>query len=257
MTNDRWSSGDAYEGYIGRWSRSVADEFLAWLDVAPGARWADVGCGTGALTEAILRLARPASVVGVEPSAAFVAHARERVPGAEFRAGDAEATGLDGGSVDALVSGLVLNFVPRPEAAVAEARRVVAPGGTVGAYVWDYGGEMWMLRHFWDAAFALDPAARELDEAPRFPLCRPDALAALFGPGAEVTGITVPTTFRDFDDYWTPFLGGTGPAPSYVASLDPPRRDALRDALRERLPAGAGGTLALTARAWAVRVRVT
>jgi hypothetical protein len=118
----------------------------------------------------------------------------------------------------------------------------------VAAYVWDYAEGMEPLRHFWDAAVALDPAARDLDEGVRFPLCTPDALGQAVG--GEVTAITVPTVFADFDDYWTPFLGAVGPAPSYVASLDADHRDALRDALRARLGAG---PIALTARAWAVR----
>jgi hypothetical protein len=149
-----------------------------------------------------------------------------------------------------VVSGLVLNFVPDPAAAVAEIRR--ATRGTFGAYVWDYGaGGIGLLRAFWDAAVALDPAAAALDEAVRFPLCGEGALGAAFG--VEARGITVPTVFRDFDDYWTPFLGGQGPAPAYLASLPEDRRVALRESLRERLPVAADGTIALTARAWAVR----
>ena len=257
MTADRWSSGDAYESYVGRWSRLVATEFVAWLGVPAGAQWVDVGCGTGALTETVLRDAAPSAVVGVDPSAPFVARARTAVPDAlaSFVVGDAQALPLPAASADVIASALSLNFVPDARAAVAEARRGVRPGGTLAAYVWDYADGMLLMRHFWDAAVAVDPAAAALDEASRFAICAPDALAAAFGPGADVRGITVPTVFRDFDDYWTPFLGGTGSAPAYVASLDDRGRTALREALRERLPAAADGTIPLTARAWAVRAR--
>jgi len=158
--------------------------------------------------------------------------------------------------VDAAVSGLVLSFVPDPAGAVAEMTRVTRAGGRVAAYVWDYGGRMELIRRFWDAAAALDPAAATLDEGRRFGLCRPEPLAGLFRDAGlvEVAGrpIEVPTRFRDFDDYWTPFLGGQGPAPGYAMALDEGRRAALREALRARLPVAADGSIPLVARAWAV-----
>jgi hypothetical protein len=127
--------------------------------------------------------------------------------------------------------------------------------GTVGAYVWDYAGQMQLMRQFWDAAGALDPRARELDEGVRFPLCRP--LQALFtGAGladVQVRPIDVRTRFRDFDDYWTPFLGGQAPAPAYAMSLSEDQRTELREYLRARLPYDGDGSIPLTARAWAVR----
>jgi hypothetical protein len=134
---------------------------------------------------------------------------------------------------------------------------VARAGGTVGAYVWDYGDGMEMIRSFWDAAVALDPAAAELDEGPRFPLCRPGPLRGLWEEAGlravEVRGIAVPTRFRDFDDFWEPFLGGQGPAPGYCLALPPERREALRERLRRALPAAADGSLELSARAWAVK----
>ncbi len=153
----------------------------------------------------------------------------------------------------------MLNFVPEPAQMVAEMARVTRVGETVAAYVWDYAGEMQLMRHFWDAAVALDPAARDLDEGRRFPLCQPDPLAALFrGAGlgdVVVRTIDVPTVFRDFDDYWTPFLGGQGPAPTYTMSLGEGRRIALRERIRSRLPISPDGSIHLTARAWGVRGR--
>lgn len=249
-----WVVGDAYEAYIGRWSRPIGAAFLRWLAVSPGGSWADVGCGTGALTSGVLALADPARVIGVDPAAGFLAAARARItdPRATFCVGDAQALPLAGGQVDAVVSGLALNFVPDPARAAAELARVVTPGGLVAAYVWDYAEGMQLLRYFWDAAAALDR-----DEGERFPLCRPEPLTRLWvDAGFErvtVEAIEQPTVFADFDDYWTPFLGGQGPAPAYVASLPEDRRDALRDLLRERLPVAADGSISLTARAWAVR----
>ena len=259
--SDSWSSGSAYESYIGRWSRLVAPEFLDWLAVAPGARWLDVGCGTGALTEAILEWREPRSVVGVDPSEPFVSHAAATVVDARatFRVGSASKTGLGDAAVDAVVSALVLNFVPDLGEALAEARRVVSPGGVVAGYVWDYAEGMDLLRRFWDAAVGLDKDARVLDEGVRFPSAAPDPLAAAFRAAGfariDVRAIEVPIVFADFDDLWTPFLSGTGPAPSYVASLAEPGRAALRQRLRSSVAAEPDGSIRLVARAWAVRGR--
>jgi SAM-dependent methyltransferase len=254
-----WASGDAYEPYVGRWSRLVAREFLPWLDVPPNRRWLDVGCGTGALSETILALAQPARVTGIDASEGYVAYAREHVRDnrAAFQTGDAQAMPFGDGSFDAAVSALVLNFLPEPERGMAEMVRVTRAGGTVAAYVWDYAGEMQLMRRFWDAAAALDPAAVELDEGRRFPLCRPEALEAL-GEGAGlrdvvVRAIDVATVFRDFHDYWSPFLGGQGPAPDYAMSLPEERRTALRERIQASLPVAADGSISLIARAWAVR----
>jgi SAM-dependent methyltransferase len=258
---DVWAAGDLYEPYVGRWSRLVARAFLDWLAVPQGQDWLDVGCGTGALTQTILDHARPRSVRGVDPAPGFLEHARARVRGerVRFDTGDAQALPVETASVDAVVSGLVLNFVPEPPRAAAEMARSVRPGGVVAAYVWDYAGRMELMRYFWDAAGALDPAAATLDEGRRFPICRADALAELLTQvgldDVQTRAIDVPTRFRDFDDYWTPFLGGQGPAPGYAMSLADARRDALREHLRSRLPIRPDGTIDLIARAWAVRGR--
>ncbi len=256
---DAWNSGDAYEPYVGRWSRLVAREFLGWLAVPACRRWLDVGCGTGALSQTILALADPSEVVGIDPSPAYVAFARHRVKGARirFEVEDAQALQAAPASFDAVVSGLVLNFVSEPDRAVSEMARVARPGGTVAAYVWDYAEGMQLMRHFWDAAVALDPSAQELDEGRRFPLCEPEPLTDLFRRSGleevEVRAIDVPTVFRDFDDYWSPFLGGQAPAPGYAMSLSEERRAALRERIRAGLPTNPEGEHHLIARAWAVR----
>jgi SAM-dependent methyltransferase len=258
---DRWGDGEAYEVYIGRWSRPVAARFVDWLAITPRARWVDIGCGTGALTEAILARADPASVTGVDPSAGFVEAARGRLldARARFVVGDAASVPLEDRSAEVVVCGLVLNFVPDLTAAMREMHRVMAPGGTLAGYVWDYAGRMELLRRFWDAAIALDPAASSMDEGVRFPICAPESLRLAF-EGArlvdvDVVAIDVPTVFRDFDDYWIPFLRGIGPAPGYVASLGEGERTALRERLRADLPARSDGSIQLVARAWAVRGR--
>lgn len=258
---DRWSSGSAYESYIGRWSRLVAPEFLDWLGIPARRRWLDVGCGTGAVTDTILVRCEPRSVVGIDPSKPFVEHARTTVVNdrASFKVGTAAMTGLADDDVDVVVSALVLNFVPDLAAALVEARRVLSTGGVVAGYVWDYADGMQLLRRFWDAATAIDPAAQALDEAVRFGNAAPGPLAAAFTAAGlesvEVRAIEVPTVFANFEDLWTPFLSGTGPAPAYAASLAEPARNALRERLRGSVAEEPDGSIRLVGRAWAVRGR--
>jgi SAM-dependent methyltransferase len=259
--SDTWERGSPYELYVGRWSRQVAPLFLSWLNIPVGRRWLDVGCGTGALCAAIVDSCSPASVAGVEPSEGFLKTARANLADqVALHQGSATAIPLGDASVDVVVSGLVLNFVPDQRAALAEMARVSGKGGTIGAYVWDYAGKMELMRYFWDAAVELDPSAAKMDEGPRFPLCRPDVLERLFADaglqGVQVRPIDVPTRFASFDDYWKPFLGGQGPAPAYAMSLDETVRAGLRDRIRERLPAAADGSISLIARAWAARATV-
>ncbi|ABC82209.1 class I SAM-dependent methyltransferase [Anaeromyxobacter dehalogenans] len=256
--HDVWDVGAGYDAYIGRWSRLVAREVVAWLGAAPHGRWLDAGCGTGALGDAVAALAAPEVVVGLDRSMGFVAHARARTGARRaFAAADAQALPVRDGAFDAVVSGLVLNFVAEPARMVAELTRAARPGAAVALYVWDYAAGMEYVRRFWDAARALDPAAAALDEAVRFPLCAPGPLAALLeGAGlgsVEVRAVEVPTVFRDFAECWAPFLAGQGPAPAYAASLPEDRRAALREAFRATLPVSADGTIALRARAWAAR----
>ena len=259
---DVWAAGDLYEPYVGRWSRLVARAFLEWLEVPDGKDWLDVGCGTGALTQTILDHGNPRSVKGVDPSPGFIEYAKARVGGrASFEVADAQSLPIDAAVFDAAVSGLVLNFVPQPPRAVGEMARVIRPSGVVAAYVWDYAGKMELIRYFFDAAVALDPAAYDLDEGRRFPICQPEALAELFTNAGlrdvEVRPIDIPTAFRDFDDYWSPFLGGQGPAPGYAMSLSEARREALRERIRSQLPIETNGAIHLIARAWAVRGRAS
>ncbi|HEX7744663.1 MAG TPA: class I SAM-dependent methyltransferase [Micromonosporaceae bacterium] len=262
MVREVWAVGDAYDAYVGRWSRRVAELFLRWLDVPGGRRWLDLGCGSGALTATVLAVAHPAQVIGVDTAKGFLATARARIRDARaaFCVGDAQALPLPDRRFGAVVSGLALNFVPDPRRAAAEVARVTAPGGMAAAYVWDYAEGMAMMRYFWDAAAEIDPAAGELDEGRRFPLCRPEPLRDLWADAGltdvAVEAMELPTVFADFDDYWRPFLGGQGPAPGYVMSLPDEHRRQLGDLLRARLPTNPDGSIPLTARAWAVRGRL-
>lgn len=254
-----WINGDAYEVYMGRWSRLVAQDFLRWLAVPPKSRWLDVGCGTGVLSQTILQVATPAEVKGIDRSADYVTFAQVQVRDEQvkFEVGDAQALPLDTASFDVVVSGLVLNFIPQPSQTVAEMARVVRPGGVVAVYVWDYAGKMQFLRHFWNAAAALDPAAYPLDEGRRFPIGQPEPLRQLFQEAGlkavEVRSLDISTDFRDFDDYWNPFLGGLAPAPGYVMSLSEERRTVLCERIKASLPFALDGSIPLVARAWAVR----
>jgi len=259
--NDKWRSGDAYERYMGRWSRQLAPRFLRWLDVPPGRRWLDVGCGTGALSAAIVEHCAPAAVTAVDPSEGFLATAARLLPASvQLRRAGAEQLPLSGGAVDVTASALVLNFVPDVAAALREMARVTAAGGSVACCVWDYAQKMDLIRVYWDAAAALGLTGPGQDQGERFPLCHPDALAAAFGHAGlqqvAVAPIELAMSFADFDDYWQPFLGGQGPAPAHAMSLDDSTRQRLREHIRTQLATRPDGRIELSARAWAARGQV-
>ena len=244
---------------MGRWSRRLAPEFISWLRLPAHAHWLDVGCGTGALTEAVCRLASPATVLACDPAAPFIEHARARLidDRVAFAVAGVGALPTRPGGFGSVTSLLALNFFPDPGGAVKEMASVSARGGTVSACVWDYAGKMEFLRYFWDAVVELDPAARELDEGVRFPMCRPDALMDLFSSAGlsnvRSDAIEIRTDFAGFDDYWKPLLGATGPAAAYASSLPPDRQAGLARHLEQRFAPGRDGAISMTARAWAVR----
>jgi SAM-dependent methyltransferase len=258
---DSWQSGDPYEYYMGRWSSLVATSFIDWLSPPTGLKWLDIGCGSGVLSEAVINKYKSAQVTAIDQSEAFVNTAQRRLGShADCRVGNALSLPLEDSSINATVSGLVLNFIPEPEKALAEMKRVTTTGGTVAVYVWDYAGKMEFLKYFWDVAVELNPKATSLHEGKRFPESNPDGLKGLFDRSGFVDTVTAPieinTHFRDFDDYWNPFLGGQGPAPTYVLTLDKKERDKLRDSLYERLPIQVDGSIPMVARAWAAKGQV-
>lgn len=259
---DMWRSAENYDRYMGRWSRKVAPLFLGWLDEPGGEEWLDVGCGTGALSAAIVRDRDPRSLLGIDFAPAFVTLAERNVPDprARFMAGDAQELPVDDNGFDAVVSGLMLNFVPDRTRALNEMSRVARPGSRVAFYVWDYPGRgVGFQRAFWEVACELDPAALELNQETRYAFCTEEGLTRLARAGGwqdvEAEHLEAETVFEDFDDYWTPFTLGTGPAPKYCADLDVASRERLRAALLERLPFEADGSLRFLANAWAVRGR--
>ena len=255
-----FSSADAYERFMGRWSRALAPHFVRFAGVQDGEAILDVGCGTGALTSAIAATAPHGRIVGIDPSEPYVAFARQELGGERIRfdVGTARQIPLDTAGVDRTLSMLIFNFVPEPEQAIAEMRRVTRPGGTIAAAVWDYSGGMQMLRAFWDEAVALaGPGAQ--DEG-RMRFCRDGELAAFWRAEGldEVVGerLTIETPFSSFDDYWRPFLEKQGPAGAFVAALSDPDREALRARLRRRLLGdGPDRPFVLTAMAWGARGR--
>lgn len=243
---------------MGRWSRLVGRSFLKWLSPSPGLRWLDIGCGTGALSEAVLNTQAPSELTAIDQSEGFVESAQARLgPRARCRVGNATDLPMGDDSMDFAVSGLVLNFIPNPVRAVQEMRRVTRPGGTVAVYIWDYPGKMDFLNAFWDAVIALDPDASDLHEGARFPDATSEGLKSIFATAGftetTATAIEIDTCFLDFEDYWEPFLGGQGPAPTYVDSLNTTDRARLRALLKDRLPIQPDGRIPLGARAWAVR----
>jgi SAM-dependent methyltransferase len=259
MSKENWGAGDLYELYVGRWSRKVAVEFLDWICVPARAAWADVGCGTGALTQCILARSDPRCIAGIEKAEGFIATARQAVADSRltFDTGDAAKLPWENDTFDAAVSGLVLNFVPDPRKMLSEMVRVTRSGGKVAAYVWDYAGGMEMMGHFWNAAIAVSPNDSKLDQAERFPMCQPEPLEALFTEtglnAVSSRAIEFPSVFKNFDDYWLPFLGKQGAAPTYLASVNEEIREKIRARLQARLLPSVDGTIPLRARAWAVQ----
>lgn len=258
--HDSWQAGDSYDAYMGRWSRKIAPRFIEWLDAPEDQEWLEIGCGTGALSEAILAQGRPKSLISIDSSEGFIARARQNVVDDRvvFEVGDGQALTVDSASQDVIVSALVLNFVPDREKMLAEMKRVARPGGRIGTYVWDYPGRgVEFMRAFWDAAAALDPDAAGLAENRRFPYCSPDGLTEMAESGGltEVgcSSIEVPTVFRDFENLWRPFTLGAGPAPGYCAKLDPAAQQRLKARLHASLPEMEDGSIPLKARAWALK----
>jgi SAM-dependent methyltransferase len=252
-------AADAYDRHIGRYGPALAAALIAAAGLRPGKTALDVGCGTGALTAALVELLGADSVAAVDPSEPFARACAARAPGVQVEVAAAEALPFGDATFDAALSQLVVNFMSDAPAGAAEMRRVTRSGGIVASAVWDYADGMSLLRRFWDAAVMLDPAAESLDEGVSMPYCRPDELGELWrGAGlqdVETSELVVEAGYSDFDDLWQPLESGVGPSGAYAVALPAERRTRLREELRRRLDAGEQ-PFRLTARAWCVVGRV-
>jgi SAM-dependent methyltransferase len=245
---------EAYDRFVGRYGPHLASELIAFAGVEPGWSALDVGCGPGPLTAALAERLGPGNVSAADPSKPFAEACRERVPGAEVVVAAAESLPFREGAFDATYSQLVVNFMSDAEGGVREMARVTRPGGIVVSCVWDYGGEMTMLRAFWDTAREIDPEGGAAADEDDMPGCGEGELAELWrAVGLEDVrfgALTARASYADFDDLWSGFLAGIGPGGAFTASLEDEPRAALRDAYRRRLGVG-DDPFELTARAWA------
>jgi SAM-dependent methyltransferase len=249
-------SADAYDRFVGRYGAALAKALIDFARVEPGMRALDVGCGPGALTGVLAERLGAANVAAADPSEPFVETCRDRVPGVEVAVASAEALPFADAAFDAVLSQLVVNFMDDTEAGVREMARVTRPGGLVASCVWDYAGEMTLLRAFWDAARELDPErAARADEAAVMRWSAEGDLAVLWRDAGlrdvRFGSLVVHAGYEDFEDLWWPLPTGVGPAGAFTKALDADRRAELRDALRRRLGVG-DGPFELSARAWAV-----
>ena len=257
-----FAASAGYERFMGRWSRLLAPPYVAFAGVKDGDRVLDVGTGTGSVARAVEANMPASQIVGVDPSAGFIAYAQKNAKSsrARFEVGDAQALKQADASFDNTLALLVMNFVPDHNKAIAEMRRVTRPQGTVSACVWDYDQGMQMLRFFWDEAIALDPAIEPKDER-HMKLSRQGQLGDLWKKAGLVNvkeePLVIDQAYSSFDDYWAPFTKGAGPGGAYVVSLPENRRRNLEARMRKRLLGDrADGPFTLTARAWCVRGEV-
>jgi SAM-dependent methyltransferase len=236
---------------MGRYSRLLSPQLADFAGVRDGQRAIDVGCGPGALTAELVTWLGPGNVSAVDPSESFVAAVRARNPGVDVRQASAEHLPFPDRAFDAALAQLVVHFMSDPVAGLAEMARVTRRAGVVAACVWDHGGGQGPLSLFWDAARQLDPGVHDESQLAG---ARESHLAALFAAAGlheiEETSLSADLEHATFEEWWEPFIGGVGPAGSYVASLGAERAAELREACRALLP---DAPFVIPARAWAAR----
>jgi SAM-dependent methyltransferase len=262
MSTVIWTNGVSYENYTGRWSRLIADKFIDWLNVkqARMERCIDMGCGTGALSEALLANEACTSLMSLDRSTAFISFAKQRIrlSNVEFVMGDAQNTSLATATYSLVVSGLVLNFVDSPEKMLREMRRLGRPGGVLGVYIWDFADGMEPIRKFWDAAHKCEaPHVRECDAGLRYPICQRDNLLRSITEAGwlkpEVAPIEINARYENFDDYWRPFLSGQGTGPAFAVSLTDEMREKVRKTLMSLVTDTPDEPFTLRTRAWGAK----
>lgn len=258
------NDGAAYERFIGRWSRRVADRIADTVAFPGEGALLDVGCGTGSLAAALATRHPGRRIVGIDVAEPYLdfARARDELKRVEFLKQDALDIGFPDASFDGAGALIALNFMSDPLKAAREMARVVRPGGTLVAAAWDFRGGLVYQRLLWDTAAGIDPvAARTRDKIFSNPLALPDGMTNLWRNAglAEVKreSVTVRMDFADWDDYWQPLLGGQGPVGGYVAALEPGLRDRVSAAVRDAFLSGdTDGPRSLTATSWVVTGRV-
>ena len=242
---------DAYDRFIGRYSRLLSPQLADLAGVRSGQRVLDVGCGPGALTGELVARLGPGAVAAVDPSASFVAAARERNPGVEVHQASAEELPFGARTFDASLAQLVVHFMPDPIRGLTEMARVTRPDGVVAACVWDHAGDQGPLSLFWRPARELDP---DVNDESRLPGVREGHLTELFEAAGlrevESAVLWASVEHASFEAWWEPFTKGVGLPGPYLASLSPERQVELREACRAEIPTT---PFVVTARAWAAR----
>jgi ubiquinone/menaquinone biosynthesis C-methylase UbiE len=262
MTNDLWTDGALYEKYTGRWSRLIANKFIDWLDVKQARMegCVDMGCGTGALSEALIANDVCTSLTCLDRSPAYLSFAKQRIQSSnvQFVTGDVQSTSLSASEHPLIVSGLVLNFVDSPEKMLREMVRIGRSGAVLGVYIWDFSDGMKPIRKFWDAArLSGAPNVDELDAGIQFPICKRENLLQIVTESGWVEPcvepIEIDAHFENFDDYWSPFLSGQGTGPAFAVSLDEDTRERVRKTLMSLVTDAPDKPFTLRARAWAAK----
>ena len=259
MSLNGWNNSSFYNDFMGRWSMRVAQLFLSWLNEnhsLQNKKWIDVGCGTGALTFEILKQTNPESVLGVDSSPEYLPKSSSTTT-LSFRRGSSSDLPVKSEQFDYAVSALALNFMPNHDQCIKEMMRVLKKNGILSLYVWDYKEQMEFLRYFWDSAIEAIPRSKDFDEGEKFPICRREALKELFEKNTltniEMKDLIIQTEFRNFEDYWIPFLRGQGPSGEFLTSLNEKERNLIKNKLLEKLPYSEDGTITLKARSFAIK----
>jgi SAM-dependent methyltransferase len=257
-TKENWDNIQGYEMYVGRWSRALSLDFVHWLNACAALKWMEIGCGTGALTQAIAETYDPSSLLALDKSEAYLTKAREngKLSKVSFLRVDLDSF-LPEGEFDNITSGLVLNFLPHTEKTLRSLMSNLRNGGQLSAFVWDYGGHYQPMRHFWDAAKEVSAVAKDFDTGIKFEICRKEKLISLFESlgltHVEFTNLERIAMFQNFDDYWLPIASAQGSVTEFISILTEKEKDNLKETIRRRLPIALNGEIKLIINALAVK----